>query len=63
MFLCSPVPQALYTDEYTSVAIPGLLDIDTNPMIRHLGLIQFLEEAGVRDGLGRSFTFGGVRAL
>jgi len=46
MFLCSPVPRHLYTDEYSSVAIPGLLDIDTNPMIRRLRLIQFLDENG-----------------
>src|SRR4029079_9096527 len=46
MFLCSPVPRHLYTDEYSSVAIPGLLDIHTKPMIRRLRLIQFLEESG-----------------
>ncbi len=36
----------LYIDEYSSVAISGLLDIDTNTMIPALRLIQFLTESG-----------------
>ena len=46
MFGCSPVPRHLYTDEYSSVAISGLLDIDMNLMIPRLRLLQFLEETG-----------------
>src|SRR5687768_12241026 len=36
MSFYSPVPNHLYTDEYSSVAISGLLDIYTNLMILHL---------------------------
>ncbi len=36
----------LYIYEYSSVAISGLLDIDTNTMIPPLRLIQFLNESG-----------------
>jgi hypothetical protein len=43
---CSPFPNHLYTDEYSSVAISGLLDIYTNLMIPPLRLIQFLEDSG-----------------
>ena len=35
-----------YNDEYSLVAISGLLDIDTNTMIPGLRLIQFLNENG-----------------
>ena len=41
-----PVSNQLYNYAYSSVAISGLLDIDTNPMIPALRLIQFLEESG-----------------
>ena len=35
-----------YTDEYSSVAISGLLAIDTNTMIPGLRLIQFIDDSG-----------------
>src|SRR5688500_12992817 len=46
MCLYSPPRRHLYTDEYSSVAISGLLYIHTNLMIPRLRLIQFLEDNG-----------------
>jgi hypothetical protein len=38
------IPPNTYNDEYTYVAISGLLDIDTNTMIPRLRLLQFIDE-------------------